>query len=149
VAGVRLFRRVCFAATNNRRNQCIRPKARTTSVAISNIDVGGGAFALVDFLLDDEYTRLIVLNLSDVALNQSRSRLGTRASAVELFEADVTSFTPPRRLGLWHDRAVLHFLTAADDRRGYVVTLRRTLEPGGAVIISTFALDGLPEVQRP
>jgi hypothetical protein len=80
-----------------------------------------------------------------VALAHSRSRLGARASAVEWFEADVTLFTPPRHFGLWHDRAVLHFLTAADDRRGYVATLRRTLQPGGAVVISTFALGGPPK----
>src|SRR5262245_16293582 len=109
------------------------------------IDVGGGASALVDCLLDDSYSRLAVLDLSGVALSHSRSRLGPRATAVEWFEADVTSFIPPHLFGLWHDRAVLHFLTAADDRRKYVATLRRTLQPGGAVIISTFALDGPPK----
>jgi SAM-dependent methyltransferase len=109
------------------------------------IDVGGGASTLVDFLLDDGFTRLAVLDLSDVALAHSRSRLGARAGAVEWFEADVTSFEPPCRFGLWHDRALLHFLTAADDRRGYVATLRRSLQPGGAVVISTFALDGPPK----
>jgi SAM-dependent methyltransferase len=109
------------------------------------IDVGGGASTLVDFLLDDDFAPLAVLDLSGAALAQSRSRLGARAEAVEWFEADVTSFEPPHRFGLWHDRAVLHFLTAADDRRGYVATLRRTLQPGGAVIISTFAPDGPPK----
>jgi SAM-dependent methyltransferase len=109
------------------------------------IDVGGGASMLVDFLLDDGFTRLAVLDLSGVALAQTRSRLGARAGAVQWFEADLTAFEPPHRFGLWHDRAVFHFLTAADDRRGYVATLRRTLQPGGAVIISTFALDGPPK----
>jgi SAM-dependent methyltransferase len=109
------------------------------------IDVGGGTSTLIDFLLDDGYTHLAVLDWSGVALNQSRSRLGVRANAVEWFEADVTSFTPPLRFGLWHDRAVFHFLTAADDRCGYLATLRRTLQPGGMVIISTFALDGPPK----
>ena len=109
------------------------------------IDVGGGASTLVDFLLDDGCTRLAVLDLSGMALSHSRSRLGARASAVEWFEADVTSFTPPRRFGLWHDRAVFHFLTTVDDRKGYVAALRRTLQPGGAVVISTFALDGPPK----
>jgi SAM-dependent methyltransferase len=109
------------------------------------IDVGGGASMLVDFLLDDGYTRLAVLDLSGVALSHSRTRLGARAGGVEWFEADVTSFEPPHRFGLWHDRAVFHFLTAADDRRGYISTLRRTLQPGGAVVISTFALDGPPK----
>jgi SAM-dependent methyltransferase len=109
------------------------------------IDVGGGASELVDFLLDDGFTRVGVLDLSGAALAQSRARLGARAGAVEWFEADVTSFEPPHRFGLWHDRAVLHFLTTATDRRGYVATLRRTLHPGGTVIISTFALDGPPK----
>lgn len=106
------------------------------------IDVGGGASTLVDFLLDAGYTRLAVLDLSGVALSHSRSRLGAGADRVEWLEADVASFEPPHRFGLWHDRAVFHFLTATEDRRGYVATLRRTLQPGGAVIISTFALDG-------
>ena len=109
------------------------------------IDVGGGASTLVDFLLDDGYTRLAVLDLSGVALSLSRTRLGARADRVEWFEADVTSFLPPHRFDLWHDRAVFHFLTAAEDRRSYVATLRRTLHPGGTVVLSTFALDGPPQ----
>ena len=109
------------------------------------IDVGGGASTLVDFLLDDGYSQLAVLDLSGVALSHSRTRLGARADRVEWFEADVTSFQPPHRFDLWHDRAVFHFLTAAEDRRGYVATLRRTLQPGGTVVLSTFALDGPPK----
>lgn len=109
------------------------------------IDVGGGAAVLVDCLLDAGYTGVAVLDLSGIALNHSRARLGARASEVEWFPADVTTFKPPHRFGLWHDRAVFHFLTAADDRRGYVATLRQTLQPGGTVIIATFALDGPPK----
>jgi SAM-dependent methyltransferase len=109
------------------------------------IDVGGGASTLVDVLLDDGFTRLAVLDLSGEALAHSRSRLGWRAGAVEWFETDVTSFDPPHRFGLWHDRAALHFLTAADDRREYVAALGRTLQPDGVAIISTFALDGPPK----
>ncbi len=109
------------------------------------IDVGGGASTLVDFLLDDGYTRLAVLDMSGVALSLSRLRLGAREDRVEWFETDVTSFQPPYRFDLWHDRAVFHFLTAAEDRRRYVATLRRTLHPGGTVVLSTFALDGPPQ----
>jgi SAM-dependent methyltransferase len=106
------------------------------------IDVGGGASTLVDFLLDDGYMPLAVLDLSGVAISYARARLGAQAERVEWFEADVTSFEPPHRFGLWHDRAVFHFLAESADRRAYVATLRRTLQPGGAVIIATFALDG-------
>lgn len=54
----------------------------------------------------------------------------------------MTSFQPPHHFDLWHDRAVFHFLTAAEGRQRYVATLRRTLYPGGTVVLSTFALDG-------
>ena len=109
------------------------------------IDVGGGASLLVDFLLDAGYTRLAVLDLSGVALGHTRSRLAARARTVDWFETDVSSFTAPRCFGLWHDRAVFHFLTAAEDRREYVAALRRALLPDGSVVISTFALDGPPK----
>lgn len=109
------------------------------------IDIGGGASTLVDSLLNDGYTRIAVLDLSGIALNHSRTRLGARSGQVEWFEADVTSFEPPHRFGLWHDRAAFHFLTAADDRHAYVATLRRTLQPGGTVVIASFALDGPPD----
>lgn len=109
------------------------------------IDIGGGASVLIDYLLDDGYTNLAVLDLAGAALECSRLRLGARASTVEWFEADVTSFAAPRLFGIWHDRAVFHFLTAPDDRRGYVAALHRTLKPGGHAIIATFAPDGPPK----
>jgi len=109
------------------------------------MDVGGGASVLVDHLLDLGYSNLAVLDLSGTALNASRARLGAMAAAVDWFEADVTTFEPPRRYALWHDRAVFHFLTEADDRRRYVATLGKALEPDGAVVIATFAPDGPPK----
>lgn len=109
------------------------------------IDVGGGASVLVDRLLDRGYTGLAVLDIAGGAMRLSRERLGARAADVEWHEADVTSFEPPRRYGLWHDRAVFHFLTEAGDRRAYIATLRRALKPGGAVVIAAFAPDGPPK----
>jgi SAM-dependent methyltransferase len=106
------------------------------------IDVGAGVSALVDFLLDAGFTRLGVLDISSAALQHARERLGVRAAAVEWFEADVTEFRPPHRFGLWHDRAVFHFLTDPADRRKYVETICRTLMPDGHAIIATFAIEG-------
>jgi len=108
------------------------------------IDVGGGASVLVDHLLDLGYTNLAVLDLAGAALGAARARLGSRAAMADWFEADVTDFEPPRRYALWHDRAAFHFLTEAGDRSRYVATLRKTLKPGGTVIIATFAMDGPP-----
>jgi SAM-dependent methyltransferase len=109
------------------------------------IDVGGGTSTLVDSLVEADYNPIGVLDISGAALGQSRSRLGEKAEAIEWFEVDVTSFAPPHLFGLWHDRAVFHFLTEASDRRGYLATLRQTLQPGGTAIIASFALDGPPK----
>jgi SAM-dependent methyltransferase len=106
------------------------------------IDVGAGASALVDFLLEAGFKRLGVLDISAAALQHARQRLGVRATSVEWFEADVTEFRPPHRFGLWHDRAVFHFLTDPVDRRKYVETVSRTLTPDGHVVIATFAIEG-------
>ena len=106
------------------------------------IDVGGGASVLVDFLLDAGFTKLAVLDISAAALEHAKQRLGASAGNVEWFEADVTGFNPPHRFGLWHDRAVFHFLTDKADRQKYVQTLKRTLTPDGHVILATFATGG-------
>ena len=106
------------------------------------IDVGAGASTLVDCLLDEGYYPLAVLDWSGRALAHGRARLGDRAAAVQWYEADVTRFEPPRRYGLWHDRAVFHFLTRESDRSAYVATLKRTLVADGHLVIATFAHDG-------
>lgn len=110
-------------------------------VGQSVIDVGGGASNLVDHLLDRGHGDVAVLDLSKVALEESRSRLSD-PSAVRWIEADLLEWEPPRRWDVWHDRAVLHFLTTDEDRRAYVEVLRRSMEPGGAFAIGTFAEDG-------
>jgi 2-polyprenyl-3-methyl-5-hydroxy-6-metoxy-1,4-benzoquinol methylase len=109
------------------------------------IDVGAGASMLVDCLLEDGYWSLGVFDISGPALSQARARLGERGADVEWFEGDVTSFEPPHRFAVRHDRALFHFLTEPSDRRAYVSTLQRTLQPAGHVIIATFALDGPPK----
>jgi len=106
------------------------------------IDVGGGASTLVDHLLDLGYRDLSVLDISAAALDHARTRLGERGEAVEWIESDITEFVPPRSYDLWHDRAVFHFLTEADDRRRYRDVLERAIVPGGHLIIAAFAPDG-------
>jgi SAM-dependent methyltransferase len=106
------------------------------------LDVGGGASRLVDCLLEAGYTRPAVLDISPAALTQARQRQGVRAREVEWFETDVTGFAPPHRFQLWHDRALFHFLIGAVERQRYVAALKRTLAPGGRVILATFAATG-------
>jgi len=106
------------------------------------IDVGGGASVLVDRLLARGYRSVSVLDVSATALAQARERLGDIAEKVHWIEADITTFRSPHRFRLWHDRAVFHFLTDPSDRQAYVNTLNSTLEPGGHLIIATFAIGG-------
>ena len=106
------------------------------------LDVGGGASRLVDALLDRGFLDLTVLDVSAQALDRARARLGERADRVKWIVADVTRFEPAERYALWHDRAVFHFLTAAEDRAAYARALDRAVAPGGHVVVGTFALDG-------
>ncbi|MDH3754724.1 MAG: class I SAM-dependent methyltransferase [Acidimicrobiia bacterium] len=106
------------------------------------IDIGGGASTLVDHLLDLEYTDLTVLDITDVALDRARARLGERADSVHWITADVRTDRLDRLYDLWHDRAVFHFLTDAADRARYVEAAERSIAPGGHLVIATFATDG-------
>ena len=106
------------------------------------IDVGGGASLLVDFLLEDGYQDITVLDVSAVALNEARHRLGDRASRVGWIEEDITRFEPEQKYALWHDRALFHFLTSKIERQGYIQALKKSLQSGGHLVISTFAIGG-------
>lgn len=56
------------------------------------LDVGGGTSHLVGCLLDAGYRRLTVFDVSPVALNLARARVGERARSVEWLTADATDF---------------------------------------------------------
>jgi len=106
------------------------------------LDVGGGASSLVDHLLAAGYTDVSVLDIAPAALAQVRARLGPAARRVEWIVADVTAFQPKRRYAMWHDRAVVHFLTAAAERERYLAVLTASLAPGGHVVLATFGPQG-------
>jgi SAM-dependent methyltransferase len=119
------------------------------------LDVGGGSSALVDRLLESGFAELTVMDISAVALAHAKARIGENsARKVEWIVADVTDWAPSRRFDLWHDRAVLHFLTTPADKAAYAATLRAALKPGGAAIIGGFApggperCSGLPVVRH-
>lgn len=106
------------------------------------IDVGGGASRLADEFLRFGYTDVTVLDVSGSALERSKARLGAAADRAEWIVADVTKWKPLRKWRIWHDRAVFHFLTDAASQDAYLTALEQATEPGAAVIIATFALDG-------
>ena len=106
------------------------------------IDIGGGASRLVDALLADGFEDVSVLDLSGTALATSKARLGARGATVDWLLADVTRWEPPRAYDVWHDRAVFHFLTDAQERAAYAARAFKGVRAGGHVIIGTFAPDG-------
>ncbi|MEZ5722752.1 MAG: class I SAM-dependent methyltransferase [Paracoccaceae bacterium] len=108
------------------------------------VDVGAGASRLVDHLLEAGFAPVTALDIAGQGLGVSQARLGARAAAVEWVVGDVTAWAPPRRYGLWHDRAVFHFLTEPAARAAYAAVLDAATAPGATVVIATFAEDGPP-----
>ena len=113
--------------------------ARSASI----IDVGGGESTLVDDLLLRGYRNITVLDVSQTAIDLTKSRLGMAAEHVRWLVADITQIElEPLAYDLWHDRAVFHFLTAPEQRIAYVRQVARSVKPGGHVIVSTFGPEG-------
>ena len=106
------------------------------------VDIGSGASRLVDSLVASQFKHVTVLDVSEIALEAARTRLGARASQAQWIVADVTKWAPTQTFDVWHDRAAFHFLIDAADRSTYVTCMRQAVKPGGHVIIGTFALDG-------
>lgn len=106
------------------------------------IDIGGGASTLVDGLLAERFTDISVLDLSADGLSIARERLGEAETDVDWIVTDLLAWVPSRRYGVWHDRAVLHFLVEDSDRERYRVTLLDAVRSGGHAVIGVFAEDG-------
>jgi len=111
--------------------------------SVSLIDVGGGASVLVAQLEAAGYNGLTVLDLSSTAIAAAQNALGNRAGKVRWIQADVLE-APLRAAGygVWHDRAVFHFLTEPAARAQYVAQVHHAVAPGGYVLVATFAQDG-------
>ena len=107
------------------------------------IDIGAGASNLADDLLRQNFQDISVLDISSKALEISKRRLGPDAMKVTWLEADITNAVLPKKhYDLWHDRAVFHFLTGANDKRKYVEVLKSSLKDTGHLVIATFNLNG-------
>lgn len=104
------------------------------------IDIGGGESRLVDMLLDEGYEDITVLDISSVALDRVRHRLGASADKVQWIESDIVDFVPTRPYALWHDRATFHFQITEDRIRAYVDLILQYVT--NHVIISAFSDNG-------
>lgn len=112
-------------------------------LGVALIDVGGGEATLVDDLVTRGYRDVTVLDISQSAIEVAKTRLGSSAAPVHWIAGDITEVElEAARYDIWHDRAVFHFLTRAEDRAAYVRQVARAVKLGGHVIVATFGPEG-------
>lgn len=108
----------------------------------SIIDVGAGDGLLVDWLLENDFGQITVLDISASALEKAKKHLGKSASSVHWEVVDVIDFEPERKFDFWHDRAVFHFLTEPNDQQTYRSLVERSIVSGGCLLLMTFSRSG-------
>lgn len=101
------------------------------------IDIGGGDSKLVDFLLDEGYENITVLDISANALERAKKRLGKKSEKVNWIVSDISEFEPETTYDIWHDRATFHFLTTEEQVEKYVEITGKWVT--GFLIIGTFS----------
>jgi hypothetical protein len=110
------------------------------------LDVGAGASSFVASLLALGFRNLVAVDLSETALGLSASAIGPENQQyVRWIVDDVTrpsSLDHIQGAKLWHDRAVLHFLTERSDRDAYRKLMRSVLSDEAHVIIAAFSKRG-------
>lgn len=117
-------------------------RAHAGAAPRSVVDVGAGMGPLVDRLLADGVAAVTLVDLSASALTAVRARLGDDARRVTFLVGDLVEGVPGSDHDVWHDRAVLHFLTDADDRAAYMRVAAGALRPGGHAVIGGFGPEG-------
>jgi SAM-dependent methyltransferase len=104
------------------------------------IDIGGGDSKLADYLLEEGYENITVLDISAQALNKAKKRLGDKAKKINWVVSDVTEFKPTTTFDVWHDRATFHFLTTGEQIAKYLNIAKKSV--AGFLTIGTFSESG-------
>jgi SAM-dependent methyltransferase len=104
------------------------------------IDIGGGDSKLVDFLIEEGFENISVLDISSAAIEKAKKRLGSKAEKVNWIVSDITAFNPTETYDVWHDRATFHFLTTKPEIEKYIETARKSVS--GYMTIGTFSENG-------
>ncbi|MHA4740661.1 class I SAM-dependent methyltransferase [Dyadobacter sp. MSC1_007] len=105
------------------------------------IDIGGGESMLVDYLMQEGFSDITVLDISPTAIDRAKARLGPLSDRVTWIVSNVLDFIPSRTYRVWHDRATFHFLTEKHDIEKYVGIVEKSIDQGN-VILGTFSLTG-------
>ncbi|MCZ2223594.1 MAG: nodulation S family protein [Chitinophagales bacterium] len=106
------------------------------------IDVGGGDSFLVDYLIDNNYQNITVLDISEAAIERVKKRLGNNAKKVNWIVSDIVQFNTTEKFDFWHDRAAFHFLTEEKEIASYVQLLQNKINTDGILVIGTFSEQG-------
>lgn len=104
------------------------------------IDIGGGESKLVDYLLNDGFENISVLDISSKSLEKTKNRLGEKAKKVNWIVSDILEFKPNTTYDVWHDRATFHFLTKPDQIKKYIKIAKISVK--GFITIGTFSKNG-------
>jgi SAM-dependent methyltransferase len=104
------------------------------------IDIGGGDSKLVDFLIEEGFENITVLDISAKAIEKAKTRLGVNAEKVNWIVSDITEFEPNETFEVWHDRATFHFLTSEEQIEKYMKTARKSVS--GYLTVGTFSENG-------
>ena len=103
------------------------------------IDVGGGESKFVDYLIDNGYENISVLDISENAINRAKDRIGFRSKFINWIVCDINDFEPEKNYAVWHDRALFHFLTSQTEIDRYVKKVKLNAKN---FIIGTFSTLG-------
>ncbi len=114
---------------------------RTTS-ADPVVDIGGGVSDLGAALAREGRSDVTVVDIAPPACERLRQRLEAEGLDVTVLLGDARTVQLPGQVAVWHDRAVLHFLTDPADVAAYATNMAATVRPGGHAVIGTFAPDG-------
>lgn len=104
------------------------------------IDIGGGDSLLVDYLLQEGFTNVTVLDISETALAKAKTRLGDKSKQVTWIVCNITDFKPQETYALWHDRAAFHFLTLENQVADYLNIVSNAVSD--YLVMSTFSKNG-------
>jgi len=104
------------------------------------IDIGSGDSMLVDYLLEEGFENITVLDISVKAIDKVKKRLGEKAQKVNWVVSDITEFQFDTMFDVWHDRATFHFLVTGEQIARYLDRARKFVSD--YLIIGTFSEKG-------
>lgn len=106
------------------------------------IDIGGGEGNFVDALLEKGYHNIWVLDISAIALEKTKKRLGSKAKNIRWIVSDITEFQNEIQFDFWYDRALFHFLTNQQDIEKYIQIAGDSIKENGHFLLGTFSENG-------